>query len=381
MRVFSIQKSLSITVVFLLVLSLVFAFAASCSQDPSTTTPAPTTTPPATTPVPTTTPPPTTTPAEPHDGLPLVNFNTPNFAGSSNCAACHRNLIDQSGKDVSMDHQWRSTMMANAARDPYFTAKVSAEIKNAPHLQQVIEDTCSTCHTPMARTEEVAQGNQGLLFGSGFLNPANSLHQAGIDGVSCTVCHQIQPEGLGQEATFGGQYIIDTLTPRPERVIFSQFPDPEQQIMAVSSGFKPVYGEHLGESALCATCHTVITPYLDAQGEVQGTFFEQSPFLEWAHSRYYDDISCQVCHMPAAAGNTKTASMPTNMEPKYPFSQHIFVGGNVQMLEILRDNPDELGVTASTEHFNFWVECSGKCSCPLRKIYASHLGYERLDHV
>jgi hypothetical protein len=243
-------------------------------------------------------------------------------------------------------------MMANAARDPYFRAKLSAEVENAPHLQQVIEDVCGTCHTPMARTQAKVNDDPTLLMGSGFFSTSNDLYKAGIDGVSCTLCHQIQPTGLGQEDSFAGGYVIDTSTLLPDRVIFSQFSDPEQQIMMNASGFKPVEGDHLGSSALCASCHTVITPYIDSEGNVQGTFPEQVAYLEWSHSSYGGGMQCQVCHMPAASGNVTTANMPPGLEGKSPFSQHYFVGGNTHMLGILRDNPDDLAVTASSGYFN-----------------------------
>jgi len=76
------------------------------------------------------------------------------------------------------------------------------------------------------------------------------------------------------------------------------------------------------------------------------------PFLEWSHSSYAGNTQCQSCHMPEASGEAKTASMPPSLDAKSPFSQHYFVGGNTLMLEMLRDNPDELRVTASSNYFN-----------------------------
>lgn len=287
-----------------------------------------------------------------HAGLPLVTFDSGSFAGSGNCAVCHTNLIDAAGKDVSIDSAWRSTMMANAARDTYFRAKLSAEIKNAPHLQGTIEDVCATCHTPMARTQAVSDDTVSSLTGSGFFSSSNELHKAAIDGVSCTLCHQIQSTGLGEASTFAGKYVIDTSTVPPNRVIFSQFTNPQANMMASVSGFTPVSGKHLEDAGLCGTCHTVITPYIDSEGNVQGTFPEQTPFLEWLHSSYAGNTSCQSCHMPAASGDVATASMPANLDKKSPFRQHFFVGGNTQMLAILRDNPDDMAVTSSSANFN-----------------------------
>ena len=40
------------------------------------------------------------------------------------------------------------------------------------------------------------------------------------------------------------------------------------------------------------------------------------------------------------------------LEPRQPYSKHLLVGGNVQMLEIMRDNIDALGLTATEEQFD-----------------------------
>lgn len=49
---------------------------------------------------------------------PTAHADTSMFAPSSDCLACHNNLVAPSGEDVSIGASWRSSMMANAARDP-----------------------------------------------------------------------------------------------------------------------------------------------------------------------------------------------------------------------------------------------------------------------
>src|SRR5690606_3192561 len=75
------------------------------------------------------------------------------FSTSDQCIACHSNLRTSSGEDVSIGYNWRASMMANAARDPYWHAGVRREVIDHPTAQAAIEDTCSTCHMPMARFE------------------------------------------------------------------------------------------------------------------------------------------------------------------------------------------------------------------------------------
>ena len=77
------------------------------------------------------------------------------FLTSDQCIACHSNLTSHTGEDVSIGYSWRASMMANAARDPYWQAGVRREIMDHPEAQSVIEDTCSTCHMPMARFDWV----------------------------------------------------------------------------------------------------------------------------------------------------------------------------------------------------------------------------------
>jgi len=235
-------------------------------------------------------------------GLPLATFSIRNFTGSGQCAECHQNLVDKHRNDVSITSDWRSTMMANAAKDPLWQAKVSSEIVRNPDLQAVIEAKCATCHMPMARTQAIAGNAPVGIFDGAFLNPENTLHTAAMDGVSCTLCHQIQDESLGEHESFSGGFIIDTDAVSPNRLVYGPFPNPQQMQMRNRVGYIPVLGEQTEDSGLCAICHTLYTHYVNSQGEVAGEFPEQTPYLEWESSQYGDgtddDKACQGCKMP-----------------------------------------------------------------------------------
>jgi hypothetical protein len=86
-------------------------------------------------------------------GTALTTFETDDFSGSGICALCHSGLTDEAGNDVSNDAHWRSTMMANAAKDPLWQAKISAEVDlvSADKTKQAIQEKCSRCHMGMAR--------------------------------------------------------------------------------------------------------------------------------------------------------------------------------------------------------------------------------------
>ena len=292
---------------------------------------------------------------QPHPGFPLSTFSSADFSGSGNCATCHSALRDQAGADVSIDAHWRSTMMAQSAQDPLWQAKVSAEVARTPGLRGVIEAKCATCHAPMARTQAIANGSPVSLLDQGFLDPAHPLNAAAMDGVSCALCHQVQPTGLGTPASFTGGYGIDTTTNAPDRMAFGPFLAPFVQVMRNMVGFTPAHAAHVTEAGLCGSCHTLFTPTVDAAGQAVGTFPEQTPYLEWRHSEYGDgagtDRTCQSCHMPEATGTVVISNRPGGrvLVPRQPFGQHHFVGGNAFMLQLLAAHVGELQVTASTD--------------------------------
>jgi hypothetical protein len=176
---------------FLIITAAILAviIIASCQSGTTTTT----TTEPLTT---TTTEPPTTTTTEPPTtqtfaGLALTNFTSEDFTGSGNCATCHTNLFDAADNNVSIDTQWRSTMMVITAKDPFWLAMVASEVARNPQLKETIEDKCASCHMPMAYTQADTDGLPTLVLDDGFLNLPNPLNEAAMDGNSCTLCHQI----------------------------------------------------------------------------------------------------------------------------------------------------------------------------------------------
>jgi hypothetical protein len=279
------------------------------------------------------------------------------FTGSGECALCHTFLVDRGGNDVSIDAHWRSTMMANAATDPLWQAKVSAEVARAPQLEALIEDKCATCHMPMAYTEATANGEPAVLSGGGLGSAEHPLYPWAMDGVSCALCHQIRDENLGREQSFDGKYVIDTGATPPDRPSYGPFPDPFAGPMRMHVGYTPVEGPHTREAGLCATCHTLRTPTVDAEGNVLGTFPEQTPYLEWEQSVYGGKRSCQACHMPAADGPVVISNRPPGpLAGRSPFAQHHFVGGNTFVLKLFRTYGEPLGLTAGREHLDATLE-------------------------
>ena len=272
------------------------------------------------------------------------------FSHSEDCVACHNNLAAPNGEDVSIGATWRSTMMANSARDPYWHAGVRRETIDHPQHSGAIQDECAECHMPMANQIYRAAGGLGQVFphvpiANGDTSP---LHRLAADGISCSVCHQIAADRLGTRASFNGGF---TLKPTPAdgtRVVFGPYriDAGRKTIMRSVSGFVQAEGTHIQESELCASCHTLITQAFGPTGEVIGSLPEQMNYQEWLHSDFKDEKrSCQSCHMPKVRGPVRIASVLGDFRDT--LSRHTFVGGNAFMVRMFGRYRNELGVQAS----------------------------------
>ncbi|MEP7086060.1 MAG: hypothetical protein ABI884_01900 [Gemmatimonadota bacterium] len=272
------------------------------------------------------------------------------FLTADRCIACHSSLSTPSGKDASIGFDWRASIMANASRDPYWQGSIRREVLDHPASRAAIEDECSTCHMPMQRYAVHAAGGQGKVFARfptlGGTDPLDSLS---ADGVSCTMCHQIQKDRFGERSSFNGGFAVDTTTRVSKRPIFGPYEVDRGHttVMHSSSGFVPTQGAHIRESELCATCHTLYTKSLDAAGQEIGELPEQMPYLEWKHSAYSAEQSCQSCHMPRVVAEGDSVPITAvEGQPRADVRRHWFPGGNFLMLGMLNRYRGELAVEA-----------------------------------
>jgi hypothetical protein len=282
------------------------------------------------------------------------------FTSAATCGAqCHKSdgsIMDFSGEDVSPGTQWQHSVMANAFNDPYWQAAVEDEVESFPQLSGFIEDTCTTCHAPMGRTH-AHHTDTDLDLDNYFRFDTAKSQDHSREGVSCTVCHQIDAGNLGNANSFSGGYSIVGNPSDPDyKNIYGPYDSPAGSNMNTQTGHTPTVGKYITGSALCATCHTLYTPALDPEtGTPSGTsFLEQGVYLEWQNSVYAtgqpQDTQCQGCHMPepATGYSTRISLMPGSVQPRTPYGQHTLVGGNSHLLEILRDYRTELGIEGST---------------------------------
>ena len=280
----------------------------------------------------------------------LKSYNTL-FASSEECIQCHGHdtlgiaSVDGEGTDVNVVDHWQSTMMANAAKDPFWRAKVSHEVLLFPELKSEIESSCTDCHAPLGFFNAKHLGATEYTIEDML---ADSL---ALDGVSCLACHQQSDEDLAR--FFSGQINIDT-----NHVAYGPYMSPLISPMAAETGYIPEHSEHIEDAGICGSCHTLITESLDESGNaLDNSFVEQATYHEWLNSVYNEqNTTCQQCHMPNLGDQGIFIAAGYETVPRSPFYLHQFAGANVQMLQILKDNIDTLELNATPEEFDYTIQ-------------------------
>lgn len=279
-----------------------------------------------------------------HDSTLVEGWNAL-FAASAECDGCHGKddsgfaSHDAEGNDVNVVSDWRATMMAMSAKDPFWRAKVSHEVLVSPGLRDELESSCTDCHAPLGFYNAM---HLGLPH---YTMEDLKMDSVALDGVSCGACHQISPDSVG--LTFSGmdiKYVEDT--------IYGPYQDPFAGPMQSFVGFMPVYSQHMAKSEVCATCHTLITETVSLEGElIDHEFVEQATYHEWVNSAYNTNgegaVECQGCHMTRVDDNIVIAANLLFLEPRTPFFRHDLVGGNTFMLDMMKENRDTLDIRAS----------------------------------
>jgi hypothetical protein len=279
-------------------------------------------------------------PATQDHGAPGAQFQT-----SDRCLACHNGMTTARGEELSIGIDWRTSLMANSSRDPYWQASVRRESIDHSGSQASIEDECSACHMPIVHYKARQEGELGRIFIHLPLQENNAA-----DGVSCSVCHQITRERLGTEASFNGNFVAATADAAGEHPEFGPFDiDPGLQRVMHSStgGFQPTRGDQIRSAELCASCHTLITKALGADGRAIASFPEQVPYQEWLHSDYRQQRTCQSCHMPAVQGETPIARILGIERPGV--ARHEFVAANFFLQRMFERYHDELRLSAQPQ--------------------------------
>ena len=273
---------------------------------------------------------------------------TKDFHTSDRCVACHNGLKTSSGEDISIGFQWEASIMANSARDPYWQGSVRRESIDHPESSATVQDECSTCHMPMQHLIDRAEGKKTEVFDRLPLSdPHKKDNRQAKDGVSCSVCHQIEAAGLGTSQTYSGNVAVASPNDRNNRPEYGPFlidAGHTRVMQSSTAGFVPTQAAHIRDSGLCGSCHTLYTTARGPGGKAIGVLPEQMPYLEWLHSDYPNRNTCQGCHMPEVQGAVAVTAVFG--QPREGMHRHVFVGGNFLMERMLNAHRDELAVAA-----------------------------------
>lgn len=238
------------------------------------------------------------------------------------CASCHGNY----DTNVEPWFNWRGGMMANAMRDPLFTACLAIAEQDAPS----VGDLCLRCHTPA-----------GWLSGRSFDTGGGMITAHDRQSVQCNFCHRmVDPDYKPGVSPPEDEGILAALHDIPHAAANGEYvADPAQSRRGPYSDAiaqHPVTASPFHRSAdLCGTCHDVSNPvYVKGtnDGEYVPSGFDarhpdlmitnmfpiERTYSEWKRSEYAstgvyapqfagnkpDGIvsTCQDCHMRDVAG-------------------------------------------------------------------------------
>jgi hypothetical protein len=281
------------------------------------------------------------------------------FRTSDRCVACHNGMKSTTGEDYSIGMEWRASIMANASRDPYWQGSIRRESMDHPESKAEVEDDCSNCHMPTVHLTNRDAGRTTEVFSRFPLMHADKGDRGAVDGVTCSVCHQVEQAGLGTPATLNGNVAIALPAKGDLRPEYGPFvPDGGHQRVMDSStrGYIPEQGEQIREAGLCGSCHTLYTKALGPGGKQVGVLPEQMPYQEWQHGDYgaTGSETCQTCHMPVVSAPVPVTALygPLREGARH----HVFVGSNFVMEGMLNDHRKDLATEALPEELDAAVK-------------------------
>ncbi len=322
-----------------------------------------------------------------HDASGTLFTRTPNMIYQPPASA--PSVQSPPALNLSTYGEWRFSMMGLAGRDPVFLAQLDTEstlhakLAGKPDGPAFVQDTCFKCHAVMGQRQyHIDNGvKPTTLFTRDQLQDPNSKYGAlGRDGVSCAVCHHMSADSLGDPSTYTGNFIVgapgEVYGPYPSdpdptgaKIGDSVIPLPMENAL----GITPKFGAHVSDAKMCASCHTIILPVYDADGNQviengqPKVDYEQTTFLEWQNSKF-SNTACQTCHMrtnydrqplrfkianiedntfPAIPETGPSTRLPDNdliLEERTRYPRHDLLGINLFAMEMFDQFRTDLGL-------------------------------------
>ncbi len=272
-------------------------------------------------------------------------FGAGSFEASTQCVTCHGGY----NTAVEPGHNFKGTMMAQAARDPLFFACLAVAEQDAPSSG----DLCLRCHTPF-----------GWLLGRSNPTDGSQLTALDRDGVACDFCHRVvDPIYKPGISPIEDQAVLSLLPPAdvPAGYFNGQFvvdPNPRKRgPFSDALELHPRLESPLHRSSdFCGTCHDVSNPVFAHTGgadyapgplDQPAASFASSDLMplertysEWKYSGYPAGVyapdfagnkpdgtvsTCQDCHLRDVSGPGCNDPGAPN-RPDLPL--HDMTGGN-----------------------------------------------------
>jgi hypothetical protein len=338
------------------------------------------------------------------------------FLTSDQCAGCHDAsgtlagttanmiyMINQQQLNLSVYGEWSTSMMGLAGRDPIFFAQLDTEstlhkkVVGETNGAAFVQDTCLRCHGVMGQRQFHIDKGDKVLFTRDMLKSKTSPYAAlARDGVSCTVCHHVAFNDPNDTSTYTGLFKVgppnelygpypDNYAPDGAKVGESVVPLPMQNALGISP--KQFDQRDTIGNGICASCHNIVLPVLDAKGRQviengqPKTAHEQSTFLEWQDSSFNPSVPCSsACHMtrsyqsspsltfkvanieddtfpaiPPIGPQTVLPDIDITVEPRTSYARHQFLGANLFALDMFNQFATQLGIIGSDPYVDSGV--------------------------
>jgi hypothetical protein len=211
-----------------------------------------------------------------------------NLESANRCDNCH------GGYNTAIEpaHNWRGSMMANAARDPLWLATLAVALQDSIWATGNTNagDLCIRCHS-----------TSGWLGGRSEPTNTSALSGSDFEGVSCDFCHRMvdpihalrQNRDLAQDSGTAGSEadktyardfsFLSTLT------LFSGSP-----FLSSSTRLPAYYGIGALPDYIEATTGQY---FVDTDGAKRGPRADAAPKHQWYYSRYHKTkYFCATCH-------------------------------------------------------------------------------------
>lgn len=310
------------------------------------------------------------------------------FLTSNNCVGCHSSGPPNPGLNMSVPNpdveggrlnlspfaEWGASMMGLAGRDPVFHAQLESEKALRPEWTEWLEDTCFRCHGVAGQRQlhlDAAADGTDRKFKASMIyaeagEPDGKYGALARDGITCVACHAMSDQDLGEPSTFTGQFHTgppgEVYGPRSEHL--------RDKPMFNAIGVTPKPAPHVSSSELCASCHSVVLPVVDAGAAFPGadgvgrlpTVHEQATYREWRNSAFHGEESCQDCHMPTTYEGEELSFKLANIEGWLPhvsmscgpeelallerkkYRRHTLLGINLFVMEMFQQFSGLLGI-------------------------------------